>query len=255
MKKGVIIEIIIGIVILISLNFVSAWTHDVHIKFCPNAEIDCTIADSFDFQKDNPNAIIYNHVCYDNKEDCVTRLAAKYFLKKFYLGNKSDKSLLGASLHLYQDASCPQHWYPGFKILGREVYLFAPSWVKNVEGLVSIKLSTQENWSIPIKFREKIMDIDEEYLNNMEQRSIEFLSQEPEESLKEIESQINSKKIWHYLRAYQCFFIIFSIFFFFAILFESCKFRKSKKISIKLIIYSIAFFVILLTLIITKIFY
>lgn len=243
------------LIIIFSLHFTSAWSKDTHIEFCPNAKIDCIIADSYEFQRNNPNAVTYNHVCYDNKEDCMARLSAKYFLKKYYLEGETNKDYLGAAAHLFQDSYTPTHWYPGFKILGEEAYLFAPSWAKNTEGNVGIKLSTQENWNIPIKFKGEILNINRDYLEDIKQQTSILLSQEPEESLEEIQSQIASKKPWHYLRAFKDLIILLFIIFIPILGYGIWKYKKEKEISSNLIIPIVILLISTTLLIMIKLFY
>ena len=250
---------LISVIILFSLifiPFVSAWSRGTHDYSCPeNYPIDCNIADSREFQENNPYANTLYHVCYDNKEDCMPRLAAKYFLKKYYIEEKTNKELLGATSHLFQDALCPSHWYPGFKIFGEDTYIFAPKWVKTFEGDVNIKSNQKEKWDINIEYKKEIININEDYLDNLEKQVEEFLSQEPKESLEEIEGKIKSKKVWHYLRAYQSFIIILFIILIPALVYELWKCKRNKRFSFDIALVGAISLLSILVFILTKIFY
>lgn len=257
MKKSIIIGIVFLLIICFSFNFVLAWNHETHSRFCPeDYSIDCNIADSFEFQRNNPYANTIYHVCYDNKEDCMPRLVAKYFLKKYYIEGESDKELLGAAAHLFQDASCPGHWYPGFRILGGDRYFFAPKWVKTIEHDVDAILSRQEkDWNVDIKYKGEIININKNYLNEIKDSASEFISQEPEQTLDEIESQIKSKIIGHYLRAYQNHIIVLFIIFVSIFGYSLWKYKKKKVVSSNLIISGVALLILVLLFILIKIFY
>ncbi|MDI6737440.1 MAG: hypothetical protein QME12_02885 [Nanoarchaeota archaeon] len=197
----------------IAAIFVSAWNGVTHAYLCPeDHEIDCNAADSHDFQRSNPYASTLYHVCYDNKENCMSRLAAKYFLKKYYGGGDEDKQLLAAAAHLFQDSACPLHWYPGFEMFGREIYISAPKAALSIEGETGRHLSSWEKpWNIPIRFKGETIDINSDYVNNLKSETSVFLSKEPEESLEEINAMLKSKAVWHRLRAYRDFVIILLI--------------------------------------------
>lgn len=243
--------------ILIFLSFALAWEGETHTYLCPdNYEINCNIADSFEFQKDNPYANTWYHVCYDNIENCMPRLAAKYFLKKYYREGKTDSSLLGAAAHLFQDASCPLHWYPGFKIFGQEIYLSAPNQVKSIESEVGSKLlNGEENWNIQIKFKGNEIDVNQEYINNLEKETSKFISEEPEESIEYLEAQLKSRLIWHRLRAYQDLIILLTIIFIPIIAYSAWKYKKERKISSDLIIPIVALIILVTIFIMMKLFY
>lgn len=253
MKKGVIFLLLL---LVLNLKFVSAWGHETHTRFCPEDSIDCNIADSFEFQRNNPYANSIYHVCYDNKKDCMPRLVAKYLLKKYHIEGKINQELLGATAHLFQDASCPGHWYPGFRTLGQDRYPFAPKWVKTLEQDVNAVLSRQEeNWNVAINYRGEIINVNENYLNEIKKSVSESISQEPEQSLDEIESQIKSKKVWHYLRAYQNHIIILFILFVPVFGFGLWKYKKEKRISSNLIVSSIILIILACLFILIKNFY
>jgi len=113
-------------------------------------------------------------------------------------------NLLGAAAHLLQDASCPDHWYPMREILGKIIVPFAPSWVGTIESQVmSYRTSGEKNWSIPIEFQGRVVNINETYLLAQRRYIQDFLSEESEESLEEIEKQIASRVFWHNLRSYK----------------------------------------------------
>lgn len=259
MKLNKKIAITFCFLLFISLfsQFVLAWGGETHVRLCPeDYSINCNIADSHKFQKDNPYANTIYHVCYDNPEDCMPRLAAKYFLKKYYVEGETNQDLLGAAAHLFQDASCPAHWYPGFEIFGKIVYPTSPRWVKTIEGEVDSKfLSKEENWNIPIKFKGESINIDKDYLNTQKEYLSEFLSQEPEESIETIESQLKSKLIWHRLRGYQGFIIILIIFLVPFLGYELWKYKKEKIISSDLIITATALLILMTLFVLIKLFY
>jgi len=166
--------------------------------------IDCGIADTPDFQKNYPYGGYHTHICYDNKTDGMARLVAKYYVKKYYVEGQKDLNLLGAAAHLLQDASCPAHWYVTLAIFGSPVALFAPSWVGTIESQVDSYLeSGEKNWSIPIDFQGKTINIDDAYLLSQKAYIQDFLSKEPKESLEEIAKQIDAKIFWSGLRSYK----------------------------------------------------
>lgn len=236
-------------------QLVLAWNRITHDSLCQE-NIDCNVADSFEFQKANPYANILYHVCYDNTEDCMPRLTAKYFLKKYYIEGEKDKNLLGAAAHLFQDSYCPLHWYPGFLIFGEEVYLFAPKEIKTIEEEVGHRISAKEkSWNIPIKRKGETINIDKAYMDNIKEENAKFLLREPEESLVDIESKIKSKKIWHRLRGYQDFTIILFIFFIPILAYGIWEYKKKKVLSSNLIISAVALFILICLFILTKSFY
>lgn len=243
--------------ILIFLPFVSAWGEETHVRFCPdNYDIDCTVADSFEFQRNNPNANAWYHVCYDNTENCMPRLAAKYFLKRYYLEGKMDQDLLGAAAHLFQDASCPLHWYPGFKIFGQDIILSAPQQVKIIESEVDSRLlNREENWNIPIKFKGDDIDINKKYLDNLKKETSEFISKEPEESIESLQSQSKSKLIWHRLRAHQDFIILLFIILIPILIYGVWKYKKERKISSDLVIPIVVLVILTIIFAMIKLFY
>lgn len=243
--------------ILIFLPFVSAWGGETHVRLCPdNYEIDCNVADSFEFQRNNPHANTWYHVCYDNTENCMPRLAAKYFLKRYYLEGKSDQDLLGAAAHLFQDASCPLHWYPGFKIFGQDRFLSAPRRIKIIESEVDSRLlNREEDWNIQIEFKGNDIDVNKKYLDNLKKETSEFISKEPEESIESLQSQLKSKLIWHRLRAYQDFIMLLFIIFIPILGYGVWKYKKERKISSDLIISIIVLLILVTLFIIIKLFY
>jgi len=256
-KKRFIFGFVFLLFMYLSFNFASAWSGGTHDYSCPeNYSINCNVADSFEFQKDNSYANTIYHVCYDNKEDCMPRLSAKYFLKKYYIEGKTNPEFIGAAMHLLQDASCPAHWYPRFEILGRETGVLSPKWVKDVEWRINSKLENhEENWNIKIVYKGESININEDYLNNLKKEISETVSEEPEESLEEIEAKIKSRKIWHYLRGYQDFIIILFFILIPILGYAFWRYKKEKKISSDLIISSIAMVISILIFILTKIFY
>ena len=191
-----------------------AWTGAVHDYMCPNGyEIDCTIADTPDFQTNYPYGGYQYHVCYDNKTEGMARLVAKYYVKKYYVDGQRDLNLLGAAAHLLQDASCPAHWYATLAIFGSPIALFAPSWVGTIESQVDSYLeSGEKNWSIPMEFQGKSISIDDASLLSQKAYIRNFLSTEPKESLEEIGAQIDARSFWSSLRSYKEWVVIGAIF-------------------------------------------
>jgi len=183
----------------------TALTPDAHEYMCPqDYHVDCHIADTPAFQKSHPYGDQQNHLCYDNKSDGLARLVAKYYVKKYYVEGQrpQDWNLLGAAVHLLQDASCPDHWYPTRPIFGRIIVPFAPSWVGTMEDQVQSHLEKGEkNWSIPIDFQGKTIIIDDAYLLRQKAYINDFLSKEPEESLEEIGKHIDARSFWSGLRS------------------------------------------------------
>ena len=180
-----------------------AWTGAVHDYMCPDGyDIDCKIADYSDFQKNYPYGGFQYHFCYDNKTDGMARLVAKYYVKKYYVEGQKDLKLLGAAAHLLQDASCPDHWYPTREIFGRIIVPFAPSWVGTIEPQVDSYLkSGEKNWSVPIEFQGKTINLDDAYLLSQKAYIQDFLSKEPKESLEEIQRQVDARSFWSGLRS------------------------------------------------------
>ncbi len=189
--------------LFLSLPSASAWTWPVHTYMCPDMQtIDCREADKFEFQRDYPygNEI---HLCYDNNPNCMPRLVAKYYVKKYFVEGKKDTKLLGAAAHLLQDAATPDHWFPMREFFGRIFVPFAPAWVGTMEGRVDSALQGNAEWNIPIEFQGNVVNINKEYLERQKENIRQFLSKEPAESLEEIEQQINARLFWTWLRGFK----------------------------------------------------
>lgn len=187
---------------------VEAWGGDIHRYLCPGV-YDCNIADDRQFKIEYEWGD-YGHLCLDNQPDCTARLGAKYFLKKYYLGGKQDWKLLAAASHVYQDASCPDHWYPMREYLGRIIVPFAPSWVTKVENEVSRNMSfrpqpgeVRDKWNLPIIWHGQKIDINKAYLDNVKTSLEDFVSQEPQEELEDLQKQINTKMTMTHIRSYK----------------------------------------------------
>jgi hypothetical protein len=210
---------------------VMAWTGAVHDYMCPNGyDIDCTIADTHDFQKNYPYGAHQNHLCYDNKTDGMARLVAKYYVKKYYVEGQNDSNLLGAAAHLLQDASCPDHWYPTREIFGSVIVPFAPSWVGTIESQVeSYREKGEKNWSIPIEFQGKSINIDDAYLLSQKAYIQNFLSTEPQESLEEIGAQIDARSLWSGLRSTKEWIIVGAIIMAPFLAFEAVQWKRKGK--------------------------
>lgn len=199
--------------VLFSLLFIfqkqaKAWGGDIHTYLCPGS-YDCNIADSKEFvtayKWDS-----WGHLCLDNQPDCLARLGAKYFLKRYFLEDKKDWKLLAAASHLYQDASCPDHWYPMREYFGRIVVPFAPSWVNKVEFRVSQNFSYRpgpegynDGWNIPIRQKGENIDINKGYLDSVKSSLQDFISKEPKEDIEDIERQIVKKRTMMLVRSYK----------------------------------------------------
>jgi len=209
---------------------VMAWG-GAHGYMCPQGyNIDCGIADTPDFQKNYPYGGFQSHVCYDNKTDGMARLVAKYYVKKYYVEGQKDSNLLGAVAHLLQDASCPAHWYAVMGIFGRAIALFAPSWVETIESQVDSYLkSGEKNWSIPIEFQGKVINIDDAYLLSQKAYIQDFLSKEPQESLEEIGKQIDAKSFWSELRGYKEWIMVCAILTIPFLAYEAWQWKRKRK--------------------------
>lgn len=196
--------ILVFVVILLLLpSTAMAWTGAVHDYMCPEGyDIDCKTADSSDFKRNYPFGGSNSHLCYDNKTDGHARLVAKYYVKKYYVEGQKDPNLLGAASHLLQDASCPDHWYPTREILGKIFVPFAPSWVGTIEFRVEdYRWNDVEDWNIQIEFQGRVININDAYLRKQKEYVQDFISNEPQDSLEEIEKQIESRIFWHNLRS------------------------------------------------------
>lgn len=207
-KKKILLGFLIVLLFVVSATKVKAWGGDIHSYLCPGS-YDCSIADNKEFQTTYKWSS-FGHLCIDNQSDCLARLGAKYFLKKYYLEGKKNWKLLAASAHLYQDASCPDHWYPMREYLGKIIVPFAPSWVTKIEGGVSSNFSfrpqpgdARDKWNIPIAWRGQKIDINKAYLDGTKVTLAQFVSKEPVESLEVIETQINRKRTLTLVRSYK----------------------------------------------------
>lgn len=187
---------------------VKAWGGDIHSYLCPGS-YDCTIADSREF-KIAYKWDSFGHLCLDNQPDCTARLGAKYFLKKYYLEGEKDWKLIAAAAHIYQDATCPDHWYPMREYFGRIIVPFAPSWVTKIEGGVSKNMSfrpqpgeTRDKWSLPIVWHGQKIDVNKAYLDSVKTSLENFISQEPQEELEDLRRQIDAKMTMTLIRSYK----------------------------------------------------
>lgn len=237
MKKPKFSLLILAFMISISLfsSPVMAWTWTVHDYMRPEGyDIDCKIADYRDFQRTYPYGDL-SHLCYDNKTDGLPRLVAKYYVKKYYVEGQEDADLLGAAAHLLQDASCPDHWYPLTEIFGRIIVPFAPGWVGTIESRVESYLkSGEKEWNISIDFQGKVVNINDDYLLRQRRYIQGFLSREPEESLKEIENQIESRIFWHNLRTRKEWIMVGAIVTSPFLVYEAWKWKKKAKATKKI---------------------
>jgi hypothetical protein len=239
-----------------------AWTGAVHDYMCPDGyNIDCKIADYSDFQENYPYGAHQYHLCYDNKSDGVARLVAKYYVKKYYVEGQQDSKLLGAAAHLLQDASCPDHWYPTREIFGRIIVPFAPSWVGTIESQVeSHVVKYEKDWSIPIDFQGKIITINDAYLLSQKAYVQDFLSKEPEQSLEEIQKQLDAKIFWSGLRSYKEWIIVCAIISVPFLAYEAWQLKRKEKLikttdKIGTIIVALILGVLLFLFILIQLFY
>ena len=180
-----------------------SWGSNVHRYMCPeNSAFNCLEADDLEFKKTYPFGGNSGHLCLDNKPNCAARLISKYYLKKYYVEGEKDPKLIGAAAHLLQDATCPDHWYPTKSYFGKIFVPFAPNWLTTVEPRADGYLQNEQtNWNIPISFQRKEIGINKNYVDNKKELINKSLTQEPTETLGEIEAQIKSRNIWSFLRS------------------------------------------------------
>jgi len=234
-----------------------AWAPKTHNSMCPdNYGIDCNIADSDEFMREYPFGGKTNHLCLDNKSDCLSRLVAKYYLKKYYVEGEEDLNLLGAAAHLLQDAACPEHWYPKREYFGKVFVPFAPGWLNTVEFSVEDYLgSAQPDWNISVNYRGETININQAYLNAQKELIQNYLSQEPSESLEEIEAQINSQNTWAGLRSYKEVILLAMFIVLLLLVYSVWKWKKKKTGLVDLIVISSIFVILGLLLLLILIFY
>lgn len=183
---------------LLVLPSVSAWGNDTHEWLCPYDNIDCNIADYSEFKLEFSYARTLNHFCYNGEEDCASKLAAKYFLKRYYFEGETNLEFLGAAAHLYQDSLSPNHEYLTIGIFGKShIPVFSPTWVMFLEGEIDNNLN-KEGRSFEINHNKEAISINEEYLDITKERVLNFVLSEPNESLEDIENQIRAKQFGNY---------------------------------------------------------
>ncbi len=228
---------------------------------CPlENQADCTIADNYDFRRTYAHGFDW-HLCIDNQPDCTARLTARYFQKKYYLEGRRDWKLIGAAAHLFEDASCPDHWYPMKEYFGKVIIPFAPLWVGKVEHMVNSQLEAvqrgkgDDNWNIPINYKGQTIQLNKAYLDNQKQALQAFLAQEPVESLAELEKQTNAKHFWSRLRSNREMFALVIIFILPFWIFYLQKWLKKKKGLTDLIIMSFVLVILVLLLLLTQLFF
>lgn len=197
------ISLILTLLVAIFPSTARAWAGEAHQYMCPpDLLFSCTEADHPDFKRKYPFAENFNHLCFDNKPDCLARLVAKYYLKKYFVEGEKDPKLVGGAAHFLQDAACPDHWYPMREYFGRIFVPFAPSWVGKTEGLVDRYLKSGEvDWNLPRKFQGKTININAAYLDAQKEQIQNLIAQEPQENLGDLEAQIKSKNTWAWLRS------------------------------------------------------
>lgn len=242
---------------LIYPSFAMSWAGITHEFMClQDRQINCGIADMSEFKRNYPYAEDIGHLCFDNKENCRARLAAKYYLKRYYLEGEKNFDFLGAAAHFWQDASCPDHWYPMRDYFGKIFVPFAPRWVGKTEGLVNIYMRNgQKDWNIPIKYNGKAINIDQAYLDTQKELVASFLVQEPQESLEEIESQIKSANIWFWLRSFKELLMVLTLVFLPVFVYCLWNWQKKKRGLADLIIISISLGIVVILLLAIQLFY
>jgi len=258
LKSSLIIVLSLFVAVgLILPSSAKAWGPKTHNYMCPdNYAIDCTIADSHEFMKNYRFGEKFYHLCLDNKSDCPPRLIAKYYLKKYYVEEEKDPNLLGAAAHLLQDSACPEHWYPKREYFGKVFVPFAPSWLNTVESSVEDYLADQRSdWNIPVNYQGETININQAYLDTQKESIQNYLSQEPSESLEEIEAQINSQNSWARLRSYKEIVILALIIILLPLVYSVWKWKKKKTGLVDLIIISSIFVILGLLLLLILIFY
>lgn len=198
---------------------ISAWGGDVHGYLCPGS-YDCSVADSREF-KTAYEWDSLGHLCLDNQPDCLARLGAKYFLKRYYLEGKQDWKLLAAAAHLYQDATCPDHWYPMREYFGKIFVPFAPNWLGKTESEVSRNFSYRpgpegynDGWNVSVRWKGSDININKVYFDSVKSSLQNFVLQEPAEDIVFLENQIRKKKTLTLIRSYKevIYLIVFIVF-------------------------------------------
>jgi len=235
---------------------VQAWGGETHTLMCPqNQPFSCVEADRPEFKTAYPYGNSW-HLCLDNRPDCSARLVAKYYLKKYYLEGEKDPKLIGAAAHLFQDASCPDHWYPTRSYFGRIFVPFAPSWVGKMEGLVEDSLRRgQTEGMVFLKYGGKEIEINQAFLASLKTETADFISSEPKESLAELEGKINSRKNWELLRSLKEVLMLLVVILLPLLAFIVWRWQKNKKGLSDVIILASVLGVVLVLLLIIKVFY
>lgn len=236
--------------------FANSWTGNLHDYLCPeNLSVSCGIGDSLEFKKSYIFGT-FNHLCYDGRADCVPRLVASYYVKKYYVEGRGDSNLLGGAAHLFQDSFCPDHWYPMREFFGKIFVPFAPSWVATIEPQVEHYISSQQkDWNIPIEFRGQIININKDYLDSQKENMILFLAQEPKEGLQELENRINSR-IWiDFLRGYKEWIMVMMIIALPLLGYYAFKWKKKRENKTELIFFGLFSCILIFLLLIILLFY
>ncbi|MFH1430132.1 MAG: hypothetical protein ABIG71_01245 [Candidatus Uhrbacteria bacterium] len=192
---------------LVSTAFVSsafAWSGGVHDFTCPESALNCRIADDAGFQQENPYLSVYHHLCLDNKPNCLGRVTADYYLKKYYVTGNRD--FLGAAAHLYQDAHTPDHWYVSRQLPWKNGELFSPRWASEIEGEAGFIIENQNPDTVydrVITFQGQEIHINTAYLDYVKTDVASRIAHEPSESLDELEARVLNMRWRARVRSYK----------------------------------------------------
>lgn len=199
-----VVGIFIGLLMFVVLDSAQAWPGGVHDYACPNAELNCNIADERAFQQINPYLSVYHHLCLDNKDNCLARVTGDFYLKKYYL--TGNKDFLSTASHLYQDAWTPDHWYVPRDLPWKRGELFAPKWSGEIEGESNFILKNPTPGTVydrVIKFNGKELHINKAYLDNVKADVALRVAKESSESLDELEARVLDVRWRARIRSYK----------------------------------------------------
>lgn len=195
-----------------------AWFPDTHKFLCPSSLLDCSSADSVKFRENYQFGASLFHTCFDNKENCLARLVAKYNLKKYYDEGKTDQTLLAAAAHFYQDANYPDHW--------------GPSWLGKEEIILN-----------------------KSKMDDLKRNTAGFIASEPTESLAKIESEIKVVDFWTRIRLWKEVLIVLAIILIPVCFYCGFQWARGEQGLFVLLIPAFALGTTVLLLILVKIFY
>lgn len=251
-KKIVSLALTVSVFLLIFFpSEANAWGGDVHDYLCPTElrqiPEGCRIADGQNFQTNYPYAGTMNHLCLDNKPDCPPRIVAKYYVKRYYVEGKKDLNLLAGAAHLIQDSYVPDHWFP-MREFGKRIFVpFAPSWVSETEGAVSLGLSSkQPGWSVSRQYQGKTIILNQAYMDELREEVALFVATQPPEDLATLEKQIKTRSFWQKVRSYREWTMVGLIILFPFLLFYAWKWltKKTGKTDLTIIAFSWLIFLI-----------